>query len=313
MRASEQFEAGLCFATQKLNDRPMEPLRNELLGRFFADHQRSWQENLYVYPVVSRRSGGISIGVNLNPDKACNFDCVYCQVDRSVPPVVRTVELDRLREELELTLAAVVTGRLFDDSFFAGVPASHRRLNDIAFSGDGEPTTSPQFAPAVRIAADLKRRLGLTAVKTVLITDAAYLDRTAIREGLAVMDETNGEIWAKLDAGTEDYYRLINRPNVPLQKILDNILEVSRVRPIVIQSLWMHVRGEPPSPAEINAFAHRIKNILDAGGQIKLVQIYTIARRTTEPWVTPLSEAQLDAIAGCVREIAYTATAVFGS
>lgn len=291
----------------------MPSFQNESLSPFFADHDRSWQDNLYVYPVVSRRSGGISIGVNLNPDKACNFDCVYCQVDRTIPPAIRVVELDRLRDELQSTLAAVLSGRLFQDTFFSGVPGSHRRLNDIAFSGDGEPTTSPQFIAAVRMAADLKRLLNLSNVKTVLITDAAYLDRPAVREGLSIMDESNGEVWAKLDAGTEDYYRLINRPNVPLQKILDNILEASRVRPIVIQSLWMHVHGEPPPTAEIDAFAHRIKDILDAGGQIKLLQIYTIARRTTEPWVTPLSDSQLDTIARRVQEIASAPTAVFGS
>jgi len=99
----------------------------------------------------------------------------------------------------------------------------------------------------------------------------------------------------------------------PRRTILDNLLEAARVRPIVIQSLWMHVRGEPPEPAEIDAFAHRIKDILDSGGRIKLVQIYTIARRTTEPWVTPLSDAQLDQIAEHVQQISAAPTAVFGS
>ena len=199
--------------------------KRDILGRFFRDHDRTWRENRYVYPVISRRSGGISIGVNLNPDKACNFDCVYCQVDRSVPPVVRTVDPQQVRDELELTLQAVLSGCLFEDEFFKEVPASHRRLNDIAFSGDGEPTTSPQFASAVRIAADVRRSLGLSELKLVLITDAAYLDRPLVKEGLAILDANQGEIWAKLDAGTEEYYQLINRPNVPLQQVLDNILE----------------------------------------------------------------------------------------
>ncbi len=51
----------------------------------FTQHSRSWQSNRYVYPVISRRSKGLSIGVNLNPDKVCNFDCVYCCVDRTHP------------------------------------------------------------------------------------------------------------------------------------------------------------------------------------------------------------------------------------
>jgi hypothetical protein len=283
------------------------------LRGLYADHGRSWRDNSYVYPVISRRAGGLSIGINLNPDKACNFDCVYCQVDRTVPPVVRQVDPERLRIELERMLAVVLSGEFWKDPQFAHVPESHRRLVDMAFSGDGEPTTSPQFGYAVQLAAGLRRELGLTDTKLVLITDAAYLHKPAVRETLAVMDANNGEIWAKLDAGTEEYYRLINRPNVPLQVILDNILDAARVRPIVIQSLWMNcppppaggtlAAPEPPPAAEIDAFAGRLRDIIAAGGRIRLVQIYTIARRTAEPFVTPLDQCVLEAIADRVRAV----------
>src|SRR6516162_6111257 len=102
------------------------------------DHRRDFAENVYVYAVVSRRSKGVSIGLNLNPDKVCNFDCVYCQVDRTTPPVVHTVDVRRVLEELEDMLDLVETGGLFDMDHFRGTPAPLRRLNDIAFSGDGE-------------------------------------------------------------------------------------------------------------------------------------------------------------------------------
>src|SRR6059058_3249077 len=111
----------------------------------FTQHSRSWQRNRYVYPVVSRRSKGLSIGVNLNPDKICNFDCVYCQVDRTTPGGDRDVDLPRLRVELAAMLDAVTTGQLFRHERFRQTPQHLRRLNDIAFSGDGEPTTCPQF------------------------------------------------------------------------------------------------------------------------------------------------------------------------
>lgn len=283
-----------------------------ILKTFFADHSRSWQNNRYVYPVVSRRAGGLSIGINLNPDKACNFDCVYCQVDRSVPPAVRSVQLDLLRVELEHTIQAALSGALFADPFFGGVPISSRRINDLAFSGDGEPTACPQFVEAVRLAADARLRFALDDVKIVLITDAAYLDKPRVREGLAVMDSNNGEIWGKLDAGTEEYFRLINRPNVPLQKVLDNLRETAQLRPIVIQSLWMNVHGQPPPDAEIDTFAGHLRDILAAGGRLKLVQVYTIVRRTTEPWVTPLSDAELARIADRVRAVIEVPIALFG-
>ena len=113
----------------------------QILSRPHTDHPRLFQENRYVYPVLSRRSRGISIGINLNPDKICNFDCVYCQVDRRVEGETKFVDLSRVITELEATLDRVPTGRLYDDDRFRDVPASLRRLNDIAFSGDGEPTS----------------------------------------------------------------------------------------------------------------------------------------------------------------------------
>ena len=282
------------------------------LNHLFADHSRHWSSNLYVYPVISRRSGGLSIGVNLNPDKACNFDCVYCQVDRTVPPTVRKVDLDRLSAELEQMIRLAVSGALFASGPLAATPASHRSIRDIAFSGDGEPTASPVFFEAVELAANLRRRYSLDDVKLRVITDAAFLHKPRVKEALALLDANNGEIWAKLDAGTEEHFRLINRTNVPLQTIVANILDTARVRPVVIQSLWMKVHGQPPAGTEIDAFADRLRSILDAGGRLSLVQIYTIARQTAEPYVTLLPDAELHAIADRVRARVEVPVAVFG-
>lgn len=285
----------------------------ESMKSLFASHSRHWRENLYIYPVISRRSGGLSIGVNLNPDKACNFDCVYCQVDRTVPPTVRKVDVDILRGELDRMVALAVSGELFDDVRFGHVPTSLRRLNDVAFSGDGEPTASPQFIEAVRIAAEVRKKHAADAMKIVLITDSAFLHRPAVKEALAIMDAHNGEVWAKLDAGTEAHYQLINRPNCSLQQILDNILETARGRPIVIQSLWMNVHGSPPPDTEVDAFAQRLREMVAAGGRFKLIQMYTIARQTTEPWVTPLNDATLERLAARVRAIVGLPVATYGA
>src|SRR4051794_14130470 len=108
-------------------------------------HERTFAANRFVYPVLSRRSGGISLGVNLNPDKVCNFDCIYCQVDRTSQSETRFVEMNRLLLELETTLRAIVAGELFETQEFSSVPPALRRLNDIALSGDGEPTTYRNF------------------------------------------------------------------------------------------------------------------------------------------------------------------------
>jgi len=136
------------------------------------DHRRTFADNLYVYAVVSRRSKGVSVGLNLNPDKVCNFDCVYCQVDRTTSGTVRDVDVSRLRAELETMLELVQSRRLFETDRFRATPSHLRRLNDIAFSGDGEPTTCFEFPEAVRLAAQVRRERGLADVKLVLITNA---------------------------------------------------------------------------------------------------------------------------------------------
>ena len=267
----------------------------------FRRHERRWADNLYVYAVVSRRSGGVSVGINLNPDKACNFDCIYCQVDRAEPPAVRKVDLARLATELDLVLEAERSGSLYAWAPFDALPVDRRGVRDIAFSGDGEPTTFPRFREAVEIAADARRRFGLETAKLVLITDAAYLAKPQVREALEVMDRANGEIWAKLDAGTEEYFRLVDRPNVSLQTVLDGILDAARVRAVVVQSLFFRVDGVPPPDPEVDAYCDRLNGIVAAGGRLKAIQIYTIARAPAEPSATPLRDAELDALAARVR------------
>ncbi|WP_437186650.1 radical SAM protein [Planctomicrobium sp. SH668] len=259
-------------------------------------HSRLYEQNKFVYPVVSRRSRGISIGVNLNPDKICNFDCIYCQVDRRSEAETRFVELDRLLTEIDQMLSFVSTGEIYRDLKFASLPENVRRLNDIAFSGDGEPTTFKNFDEIMQRVAGLKEKHDLPNVKMVLITNASMFHREKVQRGLEILDQNNGEIWAKLDAGTEDYYKLVERTKIPFQRILDNLLLASRVRPIVIQSLFMQVNKVPPDENEITEFINRLNEIQKARGQIKLVQVYTVARPPAESYVTPLPDEEVDRI-----------------
>ena len=266
-------------------------------------HPREFEQNRFVYPVLSRRSRGISVGVNLNPDKVCNFDCIYCQVDRRSESETRFVEFDQLMAELEAMLKWVASGEIFTHPQFASVPEHLRRLNDMAFSGDGEPTTYRNFDVIMERAAELKRQLGLDAVKMVLITNATMFHRPAVERGLAILDQNQGEIWAKLDAGTDEYYHLIDRTTIPFQRVLDNLLLASRVRPLVIQSLFMKVQGVGPTAAEITAYIERLNHILAEGGQLARVQIYTVARPPAESFVSALSPDEVQAIAQQVTTV----------
>ena len=274
-------------------------------------HERRFEANRFVYPVLSRRSQGLSIGVNLNPDKVCNFDCIYCQVDRTRQSETRFVETDALLAELDDMLAMVVSGDVYETEKFRSLPPELRRLNDIAFSGDGEPTTYRNFDELIAACAAIKQKHQLRDVKMVLITNASMFHREHVQRGLEILDENNGEIWAKLEAGTVEYFKLVDRTPIAFQQILDNIAAAAKVRPLVIQSLFMRVAGEPPSAEELEAFCDRLNEIGAAGGQLKLVQVYTVARRPAEDFVAPLTDAEVDAIVALVKRRTGLAAAAF--
>ena len=266
------------------------------------DHRRVWSDFDYCYPVISRRSKGVSLGVNLNPDKVCNFDCVYCEVDRRTPGRRRDIDLDQLEREMAALLDLTLDGSLFTFAPFDSARPEQRRLNDIAFSGDGEPTTAKEFPEVVERIAHLKWQRGLADVKLVLITDSSRLQAREVVQGLDTLMANNGEIWAKLDAGTEAYYKEINRTSIPFSRILENIEITARLRPVTIQSLFLSWKGQGPSTAEIVAYCECLKRIQGMGGQLQGLQLYTVARPTPEPEARPLRGVELDALAAQVAE-----------
>ena len=267
-----------------------------------SNHNRIYGSNRFVYPVLSRRSNGVSLGVNLNPDKVCNFDCIYCQVDRTTRSETRFVEMDQLLAELRTTLDFITSGDFFGDGPFKDIPPKLKRLNDIAFSGDGEPTTYKNFDAIISACASLKQELELDDVKMVLITNASMFHREHVKAGLQILDENQGEIWAKLEAGTEAYFQTIDRTSFKLQEIVDNIAAAAQRRSVVIQSLFMNVNGVAPSNEELLAFCSRLSEIVTAGGSIDHVQIYTVARPPAESFVTALSNSEVDQIVTLVKE-----------
>jgi wyosine [tRNA(Phe)-imidazoG37] synthetase (radical SAM superfamily) len=277
----------------------------------FTQHSRNWRSNRYVYPVISRRSHGLSIGINLNPDKACNFDCVYCSVDRTTPGADREVDLGVLRAELRAMLQLAMEGELFSQAPFDATPAALRRLNDVAFSGDGEPTAAREFGPAARLAIEVIAEVGADC-RIVVITNATLLGRPEVAATLALLDRHRGQVWAKLDAGTEAYYHQVERTQVPFARVLANLLAAARERPLVIQSLFMSLEGRGPSAAELAAYYGRLESIRAGGGRIALVQVYTTARPTAESRVAPLPAAEIDAIVTAVRSRGLAAEGFYG-
>lgn len=283
----------------------------------FSDHRRSLDDNRYIYAVISRRSRGLSIGVNLNPDKRCNFDCPYCQVDRSVSGPSGPIALDVLAAELDHLLGLVGRGELWSRAPFNTAEPALRRVNDVAFAGDGEPTSAPEFAEAVARVGDCLRRAeadyGVQHVKVNLLTNATLFQRPAVAAGLRALDAIGGEIWAKLDAGTEAWFQKVDGTRLPLSLVLRNIERAAIERPIVLQCLFPTIDGQGPGDAERAAWAGRLADLLAAGAQLREVQVTTVARRPADPRVGPLSTEALEGFAAAARALGLHAVVYPGS
>src|SRR5271169_2343387 len=133
------------------------PVPGGEVSPLFAHHERTFENFRFVYPVLSRRAHGLSLGVNLNPDKVCNFDCIYCQVDRTSAAETTFVDTRQLLDELDIGLRMILSGDIYHTNKFRQTPPELRRLNDIAFSGDGEPTTYRNFDELMAECAEIKR------------------------------------------------------------------------------------------------------------------------------------------------------------
>lgn len=272
------------------------------MTELFRQHARTWREFRFCYPVVSRRSRGLSLGVNLNPDKACNFDCPYCSVDRTVRSGIPAVDEAELERELAALLGLAVSGEVWLHEPFDRTPEHLRRLNDVAFSGDGEPTSYAGFPRMLALAGRLIDAAGSSA-RIVVISNATLFHRASVRDALVALAARPSEVWAKLDAGSDDWYRAVDRSDVPFQRILGNLRDLGRLRPLVIQSLFCRLHGEAPPAHEIEAYVGRLRWLLDEGARIERVQVYTTARETAEAWATALSAVELEEIALSVRRI----------
>jgi wyosine [tRNA(Phe)-imidazoG37] synthetase (radical SAM superfamily) len=264
------------------------------------EHPRTLGAQRYVYAVLSRRAGGISIGVNLSPHKGCNFDCTYCQVDRRTPATEKTVDLAVLRDEVRATFAAAASGALAAEPRFAAAPDDLRRVVDVAFSGDGEPTNEPWFPEASHVVAE-ERAAAKLAIPVRIITNATVFHLPRVAATLRFLDSHGLDVWAKLDAGTEAYYALVDRSRVPFRRVLDNLAACARERTITLQTLFARHHGEPPSDAEVAAWAQRLREIREGGGRIGWVQVHTVSRPPAEGFVAPLTMADLERIADTAR------------
>lgn len=264
-------------------------------------YARNFLDNRFVYLVISPRAHGLSVGINFNPDKKCNFDCVYCEVNREIPPRETELDVPVMVRELQHTLALVRDRRLHPVSGLHGLSSELAELRHVTLSGDGEPTLCPKFSEAVQAVLHVRALGDFPFFKVVLVSNATGLDAPEVQKGLHALTHQD-EVWLKLDGGTREYIERIDRPTVPIEKVLANILLVGRQRPIIIQSLFPKLCGEEPSDAEIAAYVDRLRDLRDAGAQIALVQVYSAMRPTLHPDCRHLPLKSLSRIAHAVRD-----------
>jgi wyosine [tRNA(Phe)-imidazoG37] synthetase (radical SAM superfamily) len=263
---------------------------------------RDFLDNRFVYVVESARAGGLSVGVNVNPDKGCNFDCVYCEVDRRTPSKDPVLDLKALSAELIKTLGLIYRGELQKMPRYLGLPSELLVLREVALSGDGEPTQSEQFPEALETVAHVRAQRLFPFFKMVLLTNCTGLDSPKVQKAFKLFTSQD-EIWMKLEAGTQEFMDRVNRPRpaFPLEKVLSNILLVAKHRPVVIQSLFPLIDGEEPAENEIQEYVNRLKYLKDNGANISLVQIYSATRPMANAHCGHLPLRALSAIARSIR------------
>ena len=263
------------------------------------DHRRDSAGLLYVYPVVSRRAGGVSVGINLNPNNACNWACVYCQVEnlqRGGPP---PLDLPRLQREL----AGFLDDLLHGDFMARHVAPEVRQLKDIAFSGNGEPTSAPEFLAAIRCVRDVLDSVGLAGKLPVrLITNGSLLHRAEVQQGIGELAAMGGEVWFKIDRALADEVAEINGIQQSSYKTARHLAICADLAPTWVQTCWFALDGVAPSTASRQAYCDLLRPL---AAQISGVHLYGLARPSMQPQAPRLSRlpaAELEAFAGQIEK-----------
>ena len=250
-------------------------------------HERDSAQLTYVYPVVSRRAGGVSVGINLNPNNACNWRCAYCQVDGLILGAGPAIDQNLLEQELRELLGALLHG----DWMERHVPEGSRRVNDVAFSGNGEPTTSPDFAACmdrvVRVLDDLDPDRNM---ETILISNGSQVHKPQVQAGLARLADRGGEVWFKLDGGTSVERTLLNGAEIPDQKVIDNLVQCSLLVRTRLQTMRVAVDGQGPDEESDGSWSDLVRSAQMAGASVQDVLLYGLERKVYQPEAERLSK-----------------------
>ena len=183
-----------------------------------TNHNRDTFNSRYVYPVVSRRAGGLSLGINLNTNNKCNWQCIYCEIPNLKRGKPESIDLNRLRNELKDWLNNIVKGDFIDKHTNPGT-----KFKDIALSGNGEPTACKEFKSVLGI---IEKEFADSQfpkdVKIRLITNGSYLSEREIQDAWQEMPLAK-EIWFKIDSVNTETIKQLNQVNLTHNQIKKNL------------------------------------------------------------------------------------------
>jgi wyosine [tRNA(Phe)-imidazoG37] synthetase (radical SAM superfamily) len=250
----------------------------------------------YVFgPVPSRRLGR-SLGIDPTPSasvdcgnvvgpnekpclrKACNWNCVYCQLGRT-KPFTRT----RASFFPPAEMLTELRGRLEAPS-----PVG---VDWITFVGSGEPTLNSDLGVLLR---GVK---SISELPVAVITNGSLLSLPGMRKELEVADA----VMPTLDAGSAPLFKRINRP--PAELSFSHHLEgLISFRKAYSGKLWLEVM----LIAGLNDDEESLRDLAAAIARISPDEVHLLlpTRPPAEDWVRPADEEGLRRASSILGEVA---------
>ncbi|MGH8120045.1 MAG: radical SAM protein, partial [Gammaproteobacteria bacterium] len=222
-----------------------------------------------------------------------------CQVPNLVRGAAPEVNLEILQRELGEFVSGFIQGTNYERF---DIPPANRTIHDIAISGNGEPTSAPEFDQIVAIIGRCLRGIGLPPeTKLVLITNGSLVHRPDVQKGITLLAQFNGEVWFKLDCATNAGMRRINDANITMTTVHKNLATCAGLCPTWVQTCAFALDGDPPSAEEQKHYTGFLSSLVAEGVQLKGVLLYGIARPSHQPEAPRLArlpQAWLEEYAG---------------
>jgi len=232
--------------------------------------------------------------------------CIYCQVPDLQRGASPEIELKRVKDELEGFLNEVIHGDFYDHY---DVAEDLRTIKDIAISGNGEPTSAKNFDEIVELVSQIIRQFTLQdKIKLVLITNGSLAGKEVVQSGLSTMSSINGEVWFKLDSGTDAGLKTINNAGISIEHVKENLKIVSGLCPTWLQTCVFKLDGELPSKNERKSYLQFLSCLKKEGIRINGVLLYGLARPSMQaeaPRLAAVSEAWMNEFADDIRLLGF--------